>query len=146
MCKLPSLRIKPDEDYKSNPLEVTPQFQQHVAKHLTRMLDKQLQESVADCDSVGQTLEKRKRSKSGVKLLRTSNSFIKLRTKERSPVIVARKRANSASSEDENRCKSVAVSGHGVLSKGDVAAWSKRSKGKIFSYTKMKDGVLTSID
>lgn len=56
---------------------------------------------------------------------------------------ISRKRADS---EDEEKCKTVAVSGDEVLSGREIVAWSKRSKAKVFRYKGLKNGALMSLD
>lgn len=141
--KLPSARQAfSNEEDSCNTLKVTPQFQKHIAKRLTKLLDKKLHDLISNKPTQNE-MQETKKLKSCVKLFTNSTHYIKLEK----PHKVARKRKlEDVSSDNEEKCKSVAVSGKDILNQIDTKHWSKRSKAKIYKYKKNNKGELVTTD
>lgn len=152
--KLPSLRPKHEESMSV--FNVTPQFQTHIAKRLTALLDKQV-----EYKDVSSTM-KRKKIKSKVKLLRESQEYLKVTPYNSSDDVNTSTTKDTLEYEknrlrythsiikrykidpeidcetDEVKVKSVAVDLDYI--KTEVKSWSNRSKAPVFEYKKAKNG------
>lgn len=122
-------------------LNVTPQFQDYVAKQLSTILEDYLQKRLCDKSSIP-NLQKQKR-KAGVKLFTHSTKFIKL---HKSNFINGNNQHNKANkihkeddSDNELKCSQVAINGNDIINKKDVQSWSGRSKAIVYSYKKSKN-------
>ncbi|KAK6620604.1 hypothetical protein RUM43_010896 [Polyplax serrata] len=126
--KLPSLRNQDSKSILStNPysIHVTPEFQKHVAKHLSKILDQLI------VITENKLKTKKRKPVGGVKLLRTSKDYVLNTT----PKLTVQKRFFEREKLDydeiEQRAKQVAVSGDWVLSQKETEHWAKCSKGLV---------------
>ncbi|CAG9770079.1 unnamed protein product [Ceutorhynchus assimilis] len=147
----PSLRKQQDDDEQFNLFRVTPEFQNYVAKHLSKTLEEELQKVLK---SVKDTcLKKKARKSGGIKLLSNSEKFLRIdksssvnnRSLE-SAQLVRKKILKKVEDIDEAELKRVVVEPADILSKKDTKCWSTRSKAPIFNYKKNSEGSLVLIE
>uniref|UniRef100_A0A1B6MJD6 Protein CUSTOS n=1 Tax=Graphocephala atropunctata TaxID=36148 RepID=A0A1B6MJD6_9HEMI len=118
-------------------LNVTPEFQRFVAKHLSVLLDKQLKEvelTKPRCE------KKSKRKKKGVRLLHTSSSYLDVEDVEDISVVHNAKRKSRAepdvdSEEESARVRETAVSAEWVMNGEATKGWAKSTKGEVMEGT-----------
>ncbi|RZC39763.1 C12orf43 -like [Asbolus verrucosus] len=139
--KLQSLRRSKDDDEQFNSFRVSPEFRGYVAKHLSTMLDEVLKHKL-DHSMKHENHPKTKRRKGGVKLLRTSPHYLKL--KSNNSELVRHKIAPETpeDDDDDDRFKSVAVTPEEILSQKETKHWSNRSKARVYSYIQTKHGLI----
>ncbi|KAH0812822.1 hypothetical protein GEV33_009968 [Tenebrio molitor] len=79
-CKIEkpqSLRRNKDDEEQFNVVRVSPEFRDHVAKHLSNMLEELLQKKLSHKTTNYDSYIKPKRRKSGIKLFRDSSHYVK---------------------------------------------------------------------
>ncbi|XP_054266612.1 uncharacterized protein LOC128988886 [Macrosteles quadrilineatus] len=136
---LPSLRYSNADgvyQHNINGLDVTPEFQKYVAKHLSKMLDQNLKE-VDLTRKLGIVKRKTSEEHIGVRLLYSSHKFISTEK------VVDTSGAHNAnykkqarpkdidSEEENNRVSQSAVSSEWILSGEAVKGWVKSTKGVV---------------
>ncbi|KAH1011689.1 hypothetical protein HUJ04_001007 [Dendroctonus ponderosae] len=148
--KPPSLRKTQDEDEQFNLFRVTPEFQQHVAKHLSQIIEDKLQKLTKIVENKDSVPTQKKR-KAGVKLFSNSDKVlkvIKVNNLEKQCLPRARplnlKRAYEPI--DESALKEVAVSSEDILSQKETKSWSNRSKAPVYHYKQSSDGQLVLVE
>ncbi|XP_076257077.1 uncharacterized protein LOC143194285 [Rhynchophorus ferrugineus] len=147
---LPSLRRSQDEYEQFNIFHVTPEFQSYVAKQLSAILEKRLEQELTTVDDIE---PERKKTKSYVKLFSDSKHFLKIKDKYKVPVNPKKtntekdlkKKVDTEISEEI--LKQVAVNPEDILNKTDTKFWSNRSKSnKVFNYKRSSDGTLILVE
>ncbi|KAF2899385.1 hypothetical protein ILUMI_06790 [Ignelater luminosus] len=141
---LPSLRPNKNEDDQFNTLDVTPHFQNYVAKQLTKILDEQLNKTLEH--NVEENTNGKRKRKGGIRLLSDSKKLIKVIKPSAVSSFKTEVVSKNSDSDNETKCTEAAVNPEDILNKKDVKNWSTRSKAPVFRYKKSKDGVLTSIE
>lgn len=147
----PSLRKVQDEDEQFNLFRVTPEFQNHVAKHLSKALEQKLQKLLTSATHID-NIPRKKRRKSCVKLFKSSKKFLKIDknniedTSSDKTNLVHRPFSKVGEQVDETLLKQVAVDPQAILSKKDTKFWSNRSKAPIYNYRKSSEGSLVLIE
>nr|CAH7727003.1 unnamed protein product [Callosobruchus chinensis] len=148
-----SLRKSKDEDEQFNLFKVTPQFRQHVAKHLDRILDSSLK--YKELKVADETYKKKtKQCCGGVKLFSSSERVLDLldAEKKRPEVheIDSLKRADRYRKlkvkVDEESLREVVVTGEDILSRESTKQWSRRGKAPIFEYKKQENGQFVLVE
>uniref|UniRef100_A0A1B6FF67 Protein CUSTOS n=1 Tax=Cuerna arida TaxID=1464854 RepID=A0A1B6FF67_9HEMI len=135
----PSLRNTDNEQCDQSTvlgLNVTPEFQKHVAKHLSILIDKQLKEVEPKKPRYEKKLNKKK--KKGVRLLHSSLSFLDVEDPEDfSAVHNAKRRFRSEaevdSEEESARVRETAVSADWVVNGEATKGWVKSTKGEVIA-------------
>ncbi|KAB0790958.1 hypothetical protein PPYR_02758 [Photinus pyralis] len=135
----PSLRRRWDDADQFDTLGVTPQFQAHVAKKLSQMLDKELEKRLTT-KTGGPIWPSSK--KGGVKLFKNSPKRLKLSKTKPKRVTVA---PSSSQSDDEERFSEAAVNPEDILRKVEVTNWSTKTKGAVYHYKQKSNGTLAFI-
>ncbi|XP_069683936.1 protein CUSTOS [Periplaneta americana] len=134
--KKPSLRPQLDKERQYNDLHVTPEFQSFIAKHLTKIIDRQLVEYNTDLSSLQNG--NFSQSDGGVRLFGCSSSYL---CAETNPSYKRKKR--KVQKEDENeeleKCKEVSVSPDWILSKEETIAWVKSHRGEVLTVNESGD-------
>lgn len=148
-----SLRYQNEEDDQFNNLNVTPEFQNFVAKRLSKFLEEQLTSRMHNSPYVKK--KKRKRFKTGVRLFRNSKDYLDVTEVENEinvqlsnvtkPTITKRNCDPDLNNESNKICEA-AVSPEDILSKKEVQHWSNRSKAPVFRYKKTSSGELQYIE
>lgn len=137
--ELPSLRktiVKDD----FNLFKITPEFRNHVAKHLSHLLDEKVNNFIStDCNSVKK--QETQETKGGIKLFNSSNEFIKLNEPE--PLHPIKKKMKVVEKDQMEKLKDVAITMKDI--EKEVKYWSNRSKAPIFKYKQNKNGILEQI-
>lgn len=139
-----SLRPSKEDDDNFNILRTTPEFQKHIAKHLTNLLDKKLGKKIK-LDFSEQNLRKKQRV-GGIKLFSDSKYYldscgdeIKVFKKDKYP-----KKYKQLITEEQ--LQNLAVSGETIIQKKDTKHWSNRTKGKVFFYKKNNHGEFNIVE
>lgn len=146
------MRYKKETDDQFNTLNVTPEFQNFVAKRLSDFLEQQLKSRLEVKKNVTET--KCRKLKTGVKLFHDSNCYLEvtesenvnngLTTKIKRPKIT--KRSCDTDNQNESaKVNEVAVSPEYILNKTETKHWSNRSKAPVFNYRKISSGELIYI-
>ncbi|CAK1541471.1 unnamed protein product [Leptosia nina] len=136
-----------DEASHYNDVKVPKDLQIKIAKKISTIINKNV-------EFVEVEPRKFKRKiKGGVKLFSTSEEFLTCAevddTQTESHNIKAKKLKQKKTSNeiiDEEKLKSVAVSGEYVLSKEETKCWKSRRKEKLFKYKSNGNGVLVAIE
>lgn len=123
-----SLRPQMNKEQQHNELRVTPEFQAFVAKHLVRIIDRQLEEFQGDLSSsLVQNGDAKGQPDGGIQLFASSSSYLSVDTV---PSYKKGKR-QVAQEEDEDeleKCRAVAVSPQWVMSGKGTSGWEKCGK------------------
>lgn len=137
MEKLASLRNVKNEDAQFNSPHIPSEFRNCIAKHLSSYLDRNIKYTTKTNDDY----IKPKRRKSGIKLFKNSQKKVKA-TSTKETYQKATKRKAEMSEDDEEKCRSVAVSSEDILSQTDTKHWSNRIKGQVYNYVKTNQGLI----
>jgi hypothetical protein len=138
-----SLRRNKDDEEQFNVVRVSPEFRDHVAKHLSNMLEELLQKKLSHKTTNYDSYIKPKRRKSGIKLFRDSSHYVKLKSKaETVPVKKNNTKKTENSDEDDEKFKCVAVHATDILTQKETKHWSTRSKAPVYAYTQTKNGLV----
>ncbi|XP_030747597.1 uncharacterized protein LOC115876061 [Sitophilus oryzae] len=145
--QFPSLRLSKDENEQFNLFHVTPEFQNYVARQLTKILDKYLEDKIQNIEY--SEIPKRKKYRSGVRLFSDSRHFLEedkstFKHHHNSGKKFNRKQ-DSGQCISKNILKVVAVDPETILSKQETKYWSNRSKAQIFRYKTSSDGILVEV-
>lgn len=126
--KIPSLRPQFNKEQQYNELHVTPEFQAFVAKHLVKIIDRQLNEFHGDSTStLVHDRNTRAQPSGGIRLFRSSSRYLSAET--RPSYKKAKRQVVQEEDEDEvKKCRSVAVSPEWVMSQKEVSGWEKPSR------------------
>lgn len=126
--KIPSLRPHFNKEERYNELHVTPEFQAFVAKHLVKIIDRQLDEFHSDStSSLVHNGNTRAQANGGIRLFRSSSRYLSADTildyKK------AKRRVVHEQNEDElTKCQAAAVTPEWVMSRKEVSCWEKPSR------------------
>ncbi|KDR22463.1 uncharacterized protein LOC110826880 isoform X2 [Zootermopsis nevadensis] len=126
-----SLRPQLDTEQQFNELHVTPEFQAFVAKHLVRIIDRQLDEFHVDGSTCfGQNGDTEGQPSGGIRLFGSSSSYLSAETT--APHKKEKRRGVQEEDEHElEKCKTVAVSPEWVISRKNTFGWEKPNKGEL---------------
>jgi len=126
--KILSLRPHCNKEERYNELHVTPEFQAFVAKHLVKIIDRQLDEFCGDStSSVVHNGNTRARASGGIRLFRSSSRYLSADTVP--GYKKAKRRVVHEEDEDElKKCRAAAVSPEWVMSRKEVSSWEKPSR------------------
>ncbi|KAJ9590633.1 hypothetical protein L9F63_016344 [Diploptera punctata] len=137
--ELPSLRTKLDKDQEYNHLKVTPEFQKYIAKHLSRIIDKQLEENCEDL-SISSKLSHVTEDEivGGVRLFVSSANYLSTDTL---PLPRKKKKKRHVRDIEENlddaeKYKSVSVTSDWITSGEAVSGWEKSARGEYMRVNK----------
>ncbi|KAK5638909.1 hypothetical protein RI129_013204 [Pyrocoelia pectoralis] len=137
---LASSRCRNKDADQFNTLGVTPQFQAHVAKKLSEMLDKTLEKRLTTKIN---SFVPQNSKKGGVRLFKNSPKRIKLK---KSINVQARVVRNVDDPDDnDDKFSEIAVNPADILKKREVANWSTKTKGTVLHYKQQPNGTLTFI-
>lgn len=144
-----SLRKCRDEDEQFNTFGVTPEFQKYIGKHLSAILDKKIEKNTISKVFNTICIKNESQAIGGIKLFSDSEYFLELKEYQvesnNNYVKHIRTHANKSHISKED-FRNLAVSGESILKKEDLKYWSKRTKGKIFSYKKLDNGQLMFLE
>lgn len=130
-----SLRKCRDEDEQFNTFGVTPEFQKYIGKHLSVILDAKLGNITKSKVSNKIPIKNETQTIGGIKLFSDSEHFLDQVESNNKYVKNTRKYSGKVQISEKD-FKNLAVSGEAILKKEDLKYWSKRTKGKVFSYRK----------
>jgi hypothetical protein len=125
--KIPSLRPHFNKEEQYNELHVTPEFQAFVAKHLVKIIDRQLDEFHGDStSSLVHNGNTRAQANGGIRLFQSSSRYLSADTIP--GYKKAKRRVVHKEDEDElTKCRAAAVSPEWVMSRKEVSCWEKPS-------------------
>lgn len=129
-----------------NGLDLSHGFRTHVAKHLVRIMDQNLQSRLKDNISIKK--HSRQKQTGGIRLFSASSKSIKqfeIQSEPKQSQKSQRRNTQKNLEGEEKDLTSIIVDGKFILSKKDTIHWSQRSKAAVFHYKK-KNGVLHNID
>lgn len=136
-----SLRKSNVEDAQFNIFGVTPEFQRYISKQLSEILDRKLKKITEFAICNEKPIENP--TEGGIKLFSNSENFLEtVEYHSNHSRKFSQKKYFDRLSVNEKNLAGIAVSGEAILQKHDLKYWSKRTKGKVFCYKKVKNGQL----